>query len=71
MHLHRDVNIDIERVLRDFDPLSDRRILLAIGYICGMSVMIHIEVRNINICSLVTDGSATWPSLKWAKLSCI
>jgi len=29
MHLHRDVNIDIERVLRDFDPLSDRRILLA------------------------------------------
>ena len=29
MHLYRDVYIDIERVLRDFDPLSDRRILLA------------------------------------------
>ena len=29
MYLHRDVNIDIERVLRDFDLLSNRRILLA------------------------------------------
>ena len=29
MHVHRDVNIDIECVLRDFDPLSDSRILLA------------------------------------------
>ena len=29
MHLHWNVDVDVERVLRDFDPLSDRRILLA------------------------------------------
>ena len=29
MHLHWNVDVDVERVLRDFDPLNDRHILLA------------------------------------------
>ena len=30
LNVHRDIEIDIEQVLHDFDPLNDRSILLSL-----------------------------------------